>query len=281
MKNELKKKYDSIEIPKNLSDVVDKAICKGIEKPKKHWTIPKSIASIAAVFCIVFISMLNTNKVFATTMQNVPVLGKICRIFTFQEYNIEDKTKIIKVRLPHIENVGNTDLEKRINLEISKIINEEVKQAEIRAEEYYEAFMSTGGKAEDFRPIEVDIDYEIKYSNEKYVSFVVTKFETLASAYQEQYFYNIDIESGKVFTLKDWFGSNYKQIVSQSIENTISTWDEDKKFYLFDDVDIKDLITTDRSFYINNANQIVVVFNKYEIAAGAAGIIEFPVGEIS
>jgi len=281
MKNELKKKYDSIEIPKNLSNVVDEAIFKELEKPKKHWNIPKSIASIAAVFCIVFITMLNTNKVFATTMQDVPVFGKLCRIFTFQEYNIEDKTKKIKVRLPHIENVGNTDLEKRINLEISKIINEEVKQAEIRAEEYYDAFISTGGKEEDFMPIEIDIDYEIKYSNKKYVSFLVSKFETLASAYQEQYFYNIDLESGKVFTLKDWFGSDYKQIVTERIKDQISTWDDDNKFYLFEDIEIEDLITTDRSFYINKDNQIVVVFNKYEIAAGAAGILEFPVGEIS
>lgn len=280
MKNELKKKYNSIEIPESLSDSVDEAISIGY-KNKKHTTkVRKSIASIAAVFCFVFVTLLNTNQAFASTMGEVPVLGKLFKVFTFQEYNIEDKTKIINVKIPHIENTGNSDLEKRVNLEISKIINDEVKQAEIRAEEYYQAFLETGGKEEDFMRIEVEVDYEIKSINEKYASFLIWKFETLASAYQEMYFYNIDLESGKIITLKDIYGSNYKDIVSTEINKQISTWDEEKKFYLFEDENIADLITTNRSFYINKNNEIVVVFNKYEIAAGAAGIIEFTIGEM-
>ncbi|MEG1614658.1 MAG: DUF4163 domain-containing protein, partial [Oscillospiraceae bacterium] len=256
-KNELKKKYDSIEIPESLSANVDEAIFTGLEKNTKHWTVPKKIASLAAVFCFVFITLLNTNQAFASVMNDVPILGKIFRVFTFQEYNIEDKKKIIYVKIPHIKNVGNTDLEKRINSEISKIINEEVKQAEIRAEEYYKAFIDTGGKPEDFMPIEVSVDYEIKHSSNKYASFVVSKYETLASAYQEMYFYNIDLESGKIITLKDIYGTNYKDIVTKNIKSQISTWNEDKKFYLFKEVEIEDLITKDRSFYINKDNQVV------------------------
>lgn len=281
MKNKLKKEYESIKIPENLSEVVDSAIAKGLNNPKKYWTVSKTITSIAAVFCIVFITMLNTNKMFATAMNKMPILGKICRVFTFQEYNIQDKTKVIKVRMPQIENAGNNELENRINMEISKIINEEVKNATLRAEEYFEAFVATGGKEEEFMPIDVEFDYEIKSSNEKYVSFLVTKFETLASAYQEQYFYNIDLENGRILTLKDCFGSDYKNIVMQGVNKGISKLDEDRKQFLFDDIKIEDLITTNSAFYINEKNEIVVVFNKYEIAAGAAGIFEFPIGKIS
>ena len=280
MKKELKNIYDSIEIPNGLSDSVDEAIYIGNQNNKRRKTIHKSIASIAAVFCVVFVTLLNTNRSFASAMQEVPVLGNIFRVFTFQEYNFKDKTKIINVKIPQIKNVGNTDLEKRVNLEISKIIDEEVKRAEERADEYYEAFIETGGKEEDFMPIELVIDYELKSSNEKYASFLVYKYETLASAYQEQYFYNIDLESGKIITLRDIYGSDYKEIIDNEIESQIAAWDEDKKFYLFEEVSIKDLITTDRSFYIDKDGKVVVVFNKYEIAAGAAGIIEFTIGEI-
>ncbi|MFY9198409.1 MAG: DUF3298 domain-containing protein [Acutalibacteraceae bacterium] len=281
MKKELKREYESIKIPDSLNDIVDDAIIKGLSKPKKFWTISKTITSVAAVFCIVFVTMLNTSKMFATAINNVPFLGRICRVFTFQEYNIEDKTKTIKVRMPQIENAGNTKLEKRINMEISKIINEEVKNSKIRAEEYFEAFVTIGGREEDFIPIEVEFDYEIKSSNDKYVSFLITKFETLASAYQEQYFYNIDLENGRILTLKDCFGPDYKNIVTHEVNKGISNLDKDMNFYLFKDVDIKDLITTDSAFYINEDNEIIVVFNKYEIAAGAAGMFEFPVGKIS
>ncbi|MFY9379785.1 MAG: RsiV family protein, partial [Acutalibacteraceae bacterium] len=157
----------------------------------------------------------------------------------------------------------------------------EVKNSKIRAEEYFEAFVTIGGREEDFIPIEVEFDYEIKSSNDKYVSFLITKFETLASAYQEQYFYNIDLENGRILTLKDCFGPDYKNIVTHEVNKGISNLDKDMNFYLFKDVDIKDLITTDSAFYINEDNEIIVVFNKYEIAAGAAGMFEFPVGKIS
>ncbi|MFY9379133.1 MAG: hypothetical protein WAP07_02675, partial [Acutalibacteraceae bacterium] len=106
MNKELKREYESIKIPDSLNDIVDDAIIKGLSKPKKFWTISKTITSVAAVFCIVFVTMLNTSKMFATAINNVPFLGRICRVFTFQEYNIEDKTKTIKVRMPQIENAG-------------------------------------------------------------------------------------------------------------------------------------------------------------------------------
>ncbi len=57
--------------------------------------------------------------------------------------------------------------------------------------------------------IRIDINYEIKLINEKYVSFVIAKTETLASAYNTLYFYNIDIENGRFLTLRDYLGPNY------------------------------------------------------------------------
>ena len=56
-------------------------------------------------------------------------------------------------------------------------------------------------------------------------------YETKFSAYNTQYFYNIDIETGKIITLKDWFGTQYKQIVANSIEKEIASWDEERKNY--------------------------------------------------
>ena len=51
--------------------------------------------------------------------------------------------------------------------------------------------------------------------------------------------------------------------------------DKDEKYIFFDDISIYDLINENRSFYINEEGKIVVVFDKYEIACGAAGVLEF------
>lgn len=273
MKKLLKDIHEKTPIPEDLDSRISQAIYRGTHSRRKL-PYKKSLTSIAACFAI-FVLLLNTNSAFAETMLDIPILNKFCRVFTFREYEFEDNKKIMNVKIPNISNTGNTDLENRINYQIRKTIQDAVDEFEVRVQEFYDAFVSTGGKPEDFMPIEININYDIKSSSESHVSFIITKFETSASAYQDTYYYNIDLVSGREITLRDLLGPNYKEIVSKQIEEQIENLDEERKFYLFEDVNISDLITPNSNFYINTDNNIVVVFNKYEIAAGAAGMFEF------
>lgn len=270
-----KNKYDRLEIPKELSSVVNNAIETGFKTEKEKIKIYKKIIGIVAIIIVVFILPLNLVPTYAKAVQQIPIIGEVAKIFTFREYHFEDDIKYVDVKIPKFVYDGKTDLEKRVNQEISKIINEEVKNAENHAKEYYEAFIETGGNSKDFMPISINIDYEIKNLTEKQVSFVITKSETFASAYFVEYFYNIDMESGRNLTLKDWLGNDYKEKVVQNIKNTVSSWSQEQKELLFEDVNIEDLIDENTNFYINEQNQVVVVFEKYEVAAGAAGRLEF------
>lgn len=87
--------------------------------------------------------------------------------------------------------------------------------------------------------------------------------------------YNIDLESGRVITLRDWFGPDYRQIVAERIEAAIAGWSEKQRSLLWEDLSVIDLISEDTDFYLNQDGQIVVVFEKYEAACGAAGNLEF------
>lgn len=274
-----KSKYDQIEIPEELSSVVYDAIETGINSKPKKITFYNKCIGIAAAIVITFIVPLNTIPSYAKTMYEIPVIGEICKICTFREYHFEDNIKYIDVKIPQFADGGKTDLEKRVNTEIIKTINEEVENSKQIAKEYYEAFTETGGNPEDFTPVGINIDYEIKCMTEKTVSFVISKSETYPSAYFSQYFYNLDMETGRVLTLKDWLGNNYKEIAMQNINNTISTWDDEKKLYLWEDLNIEEMIDENTNFYINEQGKAVIVFEKYEIAAGAAGIIEFTIDE--
>lgn len=274
MKKLLKDIHEKTPIPEDLDSRINQAIYRGTHSRRRLLPYKKSLISIAASFGI-FILLLNTNSAFAESMRDIPILNEICRVFTFKEYDTKDSKKIMNVKIPNISVEGNTDLENRINYKIRKTMQDAIDEVEIRVQEFYDAFVDTGGNPEEFRPIEVNINYEIKSSDENHVSFIITKFETSASAYQDTYYYNIDLISGREITLKDLLGPNYKEIVFQQIKGQIENLDDERKFFLFDDVDIIDLITPNRSFYINADNNIVVVFNKYEIAAGAAGMFEF------
>ena len=67
----------------------------------------------------------------------------------------------------------------------------------------------------------ITIDYEVKYISPSHVSFVISQYESRFSSYHCEFYYNIDLGSGKVITLKDWFGPSYQQIVADSIEESI------------------------------------------------------------
>lgn len=272
-----KSKYENLKIPKELSSVVDDAIETGFKQDKGRMQIYKKVVGIAAVIIMAFVLPLNTIPSYAKAISQIPIIGELARIFTFREYHFEDEIKYIDAKIPKFTYDGKSDLEKRVNQEISKIINEELKNAENNAKEYYDAFIETGGNKKDFIPIGINIDYEIKCITEKQVSFVITKSETFSSAYFVEYFYNIDMETGRYITLKDLIGNDYKKIVVQNIKNTISNWNQEQRELLFDDINIEDLIDENTNFYINEQNEAVVVFDKYEIAVGAAGRLEFPV----
>ena len=272
-----KSKYDEIEIPQELSSVVYDAIETGLKAKPKKYNIINRVVAVAAGLIAIFIIPLNLNQSYAETLYQIPIIGEISKIFTFREYHFENEIQYIDVKIPQFSNEGKTDLEKRVNEEILKTINEEVENSKQRAKEYYEAFIETGGKPEEFLKREVEVNYEIKCVSDKYVSFVINKWETWASAYCQQYFYNLDMETGRILTLKDLLGNDYKEIVMKNINNTIENWSEEQKFYLFDEVNIEDLINENTKFYLNDQQQVVIVFGKYEIAAGAAGIIEFPI----
>lgn len=271
--------YDSIEIPDNLDEVVRGAIAEGMARRRRNRAVGllKKAGSIAAVFFLCVITALNLSPAFAAAACEIPVVGDLCRVFLFREYHMEDEIKDIDAKIPQIENTGKTELEERVNREIQKVIHDCLTASEERAKEYYDAFVETGGDPEDFIPVGITIDYEIKYTSQECVSFVVSQHETRFDAYNCDLYYNIDLDSGEVITLKDWFGPDYRQIVAESIESTIAGWSEEQRSILWEDLSIIDLISEDTDFYFNQDGQIVVVIGKYEAAYGAAGELEFTI----
>ena len=219
--------------------------------------------------------LLNLSPTVARAMSQIPLLGELCRVVTFREYHFTDEIKYVDVRIPQIENWGKSQLEQRVNLEIQKKIHDCIQESEAIAQDYYEAFVATGGKPEDFHPIGITVDYEVKTINQKYASFVIWKCESFVRAYEQWYYYNIDLQSGRILSLKDWFGNDYRQIVAKHVEEELANWDEDQRWALWADIDVEDLISENTDFYINPEGQVVVVFPRYSLACGAAGRLEF------
>lgn len=256
----------------------DTAAFAGGGRPRRR-LFGEGAALAAASLCLAFCITVNASPVFAASVYEIPVLGSIARVVTVRRYDSEDETKLIHARVPAISNTGNSELESRVNYEISERVDAVLEEAEARAAEYRAAFIDTGGKAGDFMPVMIDIDYDIKCNDSKILSFVILKTETMASAYTEFMTYNIDLETGRELTLRDLFTGDYIADISAQIIRQIRQREaEDPENVVFFDDELGFTeIAPDQRFYINEDGKVVIFFEKYEIAPGYMGSQEFVV----
>ena len=272
-------RYEAAPVPEELNFAVAAAVRAGGRERKHRRVVRRSLATLASC-CACFVLLVNVSPVFARAVYEMPVLGSLARVVTVTQYAVEDKDHLIDVRLPALENTGNTDLEQRINLEIQTRINGVLAEAEERARQTREAYMATGGVEEDFIPIIISVDYEIKCQNERCLSFILTKTETIASAYTEIYCYNIDLETGKELTLQDVLGPGYREIANAAVRTEIDRQIREEGAGYFDGTDGVEgfqSVTDGQLFYINEGGNPVVLFEKYEIAPGYMGTQEFEI----
>jgi hypothetical protein len=225
--------------------------------------------------------LVNASPAFARAVSDVPVLGGLARVVTVTEYHIDERERLIDVRLPALELPGDTDLEQRINLAIQTRIDQVLQEAEDRARAIRDAYVATGGAEEDFIPVMIDVDYEIKCQNDHYLSFVLTETETRANAYTELYTYNIDLQAGRELTLRDMLGPDYKELANEAVRAGIAAQEAESPdniyFHGEEGVEGFTSIADDQRFYINEAGNPVLIFEKYEIAPGYMGQPEFEV----
>lgn len=255
---------------------------------KRLYRTAGTVAAAMAICVGAFAYGVTSNEAFATSMRGVPVLGSLVQVFTGESVNNMDDVCEVKMALPKVEGLTDKTVEDRINKEIEQKMNAVVDEAKIRMAENKKAYLETGGTEEEYkqRIPEIVVDYEVKSVTDQYLSFLVSKTETSASAYFEQYYYNIDLKTNKEVTLKDLLGKDYINVANGQILPQIEERSkQDGAIYwgFNDDTDFAEKFQTiqeDQKFYINDAGHAVIVFNKYEISPGFMGIQEFEVAPL-
>ena len=278
MKNEIKTFCDNTPIPLELEGKVEEALERGKRLRRRQQRNAYWRGGSIAAACLVLVLGLNLSSGFALAMQEVPLFGSVFRVLTFRDYQFGDEIKHVEVKLPQIEapEDGKANWTEAANETIQRVIDQQVAASEARAEDYYEAFIATGGREEDFRPVEITVDYELKYSDETYLSFLVEEYDTVASASYSGTYYNFDVTTGQALTLKDILGEDWQEKAAEQIQKQLEAFPGEKKELLDQSVDIKALLTEERDFYLNASGKPVVVFAKYELGAGALGPVEIP-----
>ncbi len=277
---EARQVYEDTPIPQELEERVRQGIAQGRARRRQaaRRGVWRSLGAAAACFVLVF-GALNLSPTVAQAAADIPVLGGLFQVLTIRAYHTEKDGIDYDLDVPGVEGQG--DAAQRVNQEIQERVDALTAKGRQDWEDYREAFFATGGTQEQWgdRKMDLIVDYEIKSQTDTTVSFTVDFFQGWVSAAQQRYCYNLDLAADRDITLADCLGENWVAVCNDAVNQYIKEQNQGENGGYFFPADQGGFTTVDTStgFYINEAGTVVLVFQEYSIAAGAAGIVEIPV----
>lgn len=274
-----KEAYDQTPIPQELNERVQAGIRQGSEAYRsahRRVALRRTLTTAAACFVVV-VGTLNLSPAVAAAAADVPVLGGLFQILTVRSYEDTNDDRTVEVEQPGLEGGA---LAQQVSQEIQERVDAKIAEGEKIVADYKEAFLATGGTEEQWAEKDntVSVTYDIKSQTDTTVSFVVDSYVSIASAYQEQVYYNLDLAANREITLADLLGENWVEICNESIRTQMAE-SEDPSVFFSEDMGGFTTVDETTSFYINEAGNPVVVFPKYTVAIGAMGNVEFEIAK--
>lgn len=270
--NKFRNEYENIEIPDELEFLVRTTIKEQEKKMKRKNIINKSVIA-AAVAGVVFVGSINLSSEISYALSEVPVLGSIVRVLTFKTFELKDNNFDAELKTPAIEGLD-SKLEAMLN---EKYLDENQK--------LYDDFMK---EIDELKKADMDeahmgiaSGYEVKTDTDKLLVIGRYVVNTAGSSSTTIKYDTIDKQNKLLITLPSLFKDEaYIDIISENIKAQMKEQmkDESNAYWLEDEMmgdENFSKIDKNQSFYITKDNQLVIAFDKYEVAPGYMGNPEF------
>lgn len=275
---QLKKEYMDIPIPAELDFVVKKALKNGGVKILHNANILKKAGKIVASIvasAVLLTALVNVSPAVAKTASEIPLVGSVVKVLTFRDYTINEDTYNADIKVPAINGLKNKQLESSLN---EKYLAENKK--------LYDEFMidMKDLKENGGGHLGVDSGYVIKTNNDRLLSVGRYVVNTVGSSSTVFKYDTIDKKKEVVITLASLFkDDSYIDIISTNIKKQMIEQhkaDNDKIYWVEGigqevPIDPFKKISKEQSFYINPEGKLVISFDKYEVAPGYMGVVEF------
>ena len=278
-------------------------------------------AAVAAVLIAGVIIPPNVSVTVASAMEQIPVIGQLIKVVTFRNYQYESERNTADIEVPQItvgtdqKAAGQTDIDQEAvgqadtnqestnradsnrdaanresvnqeeniaqeNLKQSiDEINEEIKNITDEIIAQFETYLEDEEGYQD-----VMVKSEVLTSTDKYFTLKLICYQGAGSGYQWNYYYTVDLKTGKRLKLQDVFvdGADYITPISENIKEQMQAQmdaDENVYYWLNDEIEEWNFkaITDETSFYINEKDNIVIGFNEGDVAPMYMGAVEFEI----
>ena len=192
-----------------------------------------------------------------------------------KEMQIKNEILQLDVKIPQLSGLKNKKFQKQFNKTLLKEAKARIKKVTHDAEIYNKQMLEDALTPLKFEYVE---SFVLIKSPSSYASLAFLKYEYSGGAHglSHQSYLTFDLNNSSIVTLKGLFkeGVDYKKLIDQAIRLQLKERTE-KGEYFFTGAAGFNGIKDNQEFYINTEGQLVIVFNVYEIAPYAAGVIEF------
>lgn len=226
----------------------------------------------AAVACFVFITMLllpNISVVYAEALEEIPVIGDIIKVVTIRNYFYSNNNYEMNIDVPKVESQSGeaTDF-------INKDINELTTALVTR---FYEDLEIMGNEGHG----SIYLDYETVTNTDDWFTLKIRVHEVAGSSNTYYKYYHINKKTGKIVQLGDMLlNDNSYDALNKEIQKQMRQAmknDSNIVYWTDDSIIGKDIVAVspEHNFYWNSNGELVIPFDKYEVAPGYMGTPEF------
>ncbi len=264
------------EIPASVKDKIEKTLADLPEKKAKPASVrvlPKAAAAAACFIFIVFFLFPNISVTYAHALEQLPVIGDLVRVVTIRNYFYADEYHELDVDVPQVD-IENSEAFDLINKDIDELTDALVQQ-------FYSDLAAIGDDGHG----SVYADYQTVTDTERWFTLKIRVTEASGSSNTYFKYYHVNKQTGSIVRLGDLAADNrFYECIEQEIQKQMRTEMEqnsDLIYWTEDSVIGKDLrsVSPDHNFYWNKDGDLVIPFDKYEIAPGYMGTPEFTISK--
>lgn len=271
-----KVREETEEIPDCVKERIEQTLFMLPEKENRTAKTGNFLKYAVTAACFLFALLVipvNVSTVCAQALEKIPVISSIVKVVTIRNYIYSDDYHEMDIEVPKLE-AENSSAAEIINMEIDEL-------TKILSDRFNEELNEIGDQGHGA----IYMDYGVITNTEKWFTLRIQVHEAAGSSDTYYKYYHIDKISGKIVQLGDLAAdSSFYSVIESEIKGQMKVRmkEDSSKIYWIDDPILgQDFVklTEDHNFYWNENGDLVIVFDKYEVAPGYMGTPEFTVSK--
>ena len=281
--NDLKQDYHTHTMSERQVSEMKKKINQAKKDRQKQQLSHLWKASLAAAASIVLMLLIlpNTSPSVAYAMSQVPFLSKFVEVVTIRDYQYSDEHNNADIKVPELTvSTEATNASASAASQAKKTTDEINAEIQTITDQLITEFEENQSQEEGYQ--DMVVKSETLATTDQYFTLKLICYQAAGSGAETDYYYTIDLATGKRLSLSDLFkdGSDYLTVISDNIKAQMKEQmaaDESVIYWLDSDVPEWDFtsITEDTSFYLNSDGHLVICFNEGDVGPMSMGCVEF------